>query len=71
MSFNRNAFKYKVVILLETFPMIGCKLIKNEYKIVLIGKRFGTYIFSRNLSLSKAFRSTLVHEEGAILLGEL
>jgi hypothetical protein len=49
-----NVFNYKVVGLIRTFPMIGHKLYKNKHEIIMIVKRFRTYVLWGNLSLTLA-----------------
>jgi hypothetical protein len=52
MNYDWSASNYKVVALLKTFPMININSYKNEHEMVLIVKKFKTYVSSKKLSFS-------------------
>jgi hypothetical protein len=52
MNYAWKTSNYKVVTLLKTFPMISNNLYKNEHEMVLIAKKFETYVSLKNLSFS-------------------
>jgi hypothetical protein len=45
MNFDCSSFNYKIVTIFEIFP----KIYKNKHEMIIITKRFGSYVSLRNL----------------------